>query len=414
LINQHVVLISSGQPALNPRLVKEADTLAKAGYQVTVIYQYWNNWATELDQQILPSKTWKAIRVGGSPTENKFLYWLSRVRQKTAKILVKQFGFRFKFAEKAIGRCTFLLLKEALRHPADLYIAHNLAALPVAVKAAKKQQVKCGFDAEDFHRNETADEPKNLDVRLKAFLEEKYIPRVDYITASSLEIAKQYQTIFHEKNITTILNAFLIEKEVRFPSLKEDGTLKLFWFSQTIGLNRGLQDILSAIKILEDHNIELHLLGNLSDKTSIELKAFVKSLNFSNQPKITFHLPAHPDTLAVFAAQFDIGLALEPGFCLNNKLALSNKIFTYLQAGLAIVASDTEAQTAFLEQYSLIGKSYQKNNVQQLANILLNYINQPEFLLTTKQEAYDAARNKLNWETESRKFLKVIRETLEG
>jgi len=406
------VLLTSSQPSLNPRLVKEADTLSEAGYNVTVIYCYWNSWATKTDQQLLTKKKWKAIRVGGSPTEKKLLYWLSRIQHKASKILVKKIGVKYHFAEKAADRCTFLLLKEALQHQPDLYIAHNLAALPAAVKAAKKHHTKCGFDAEDFHRNETSDQAKNIDVRIKAFLEEKYMPQADYITASSLQITKQYQSIFPEKCITTILNAFPVQKEVSFPALKEDYTLKLFWFSQTIGLNRGLQDILSAMKIVEDGNIELHLLGNLPDKTSIELMAFVKTLNFCNPPKITFHLPTHPDSLAVFASQFDIGLALEPSFCLNNKLALSNKIFTYLQAGLAIAASDTEAQTAFLKQHPLVGKSYQKNNIQQLADVLLNYINQPDLLQTTKQEAYNAARNKLNWETESRKFLKVIKKTL--
>ncbi|RYY08097.1 MAG: hypothetical protein EOP43_01165, partial [Sphingobacteriaceae bacterium] len=132
-MSNKIVLITSGQPSLNPRLVKEADTLVSAGFDVTVIYQYWNSWGTKLDEQLLPAKKWKAIRVGGSPQYKKLIYWRSRLQHKVAKVLVKRFGFKFYLAEKAIGRCTFLLLKKALQHPADLYIAHNLAALPVAV-----------------------------------------------------------------------------------------------------------------------------------------------------------------------------------------------------------------------------------------------------------------------------------------
>ncbi|RYE22812.1 MAG: hypothetical protein EOP42_23960, partial [Sphingobacteriaceae bacterium] len=133
IFKNKITLITSGQPSLNPRLVKEADTLVSAGFNVTVIYQYWNNWGTELDKQLLPAKKWKAVRIGGSPQNNKTVYWLSRLQHTVAKVLVRRFGFRFYLAEKAIGRCTFLLLKKALQHPADLYIAHNLAALPVAV-----------------------------------------------------------------------------------------------------------------------------------------------------------------------------------------------------------------------------------------------------------------------------------------
>lgn len=407
-----IVLITSGQPALNPRLVKEADTLTEAGYAVTVIYQYWNNWGTEIDLQILPKKRWKAIRVGGSSKQNKFLYWLTRIQQKTAKILFKKLGFKYNLPEKAIGRCTFLLLKEALRQKADLYIAHNLAALPVAVLAAKKNKIKCGFDAEDFHRNETSDDPKNPDVLLKTYLEQKYIPQTNYLTASSLPITELYQKLFPDKKFTTLLNVFPIVKEVSAPVTKTDQTLKLFWFSQTIGLNRGLQDVLSTLKILENERIELHLLGFLTDKTSIELDQIITDLQFNIKPEIYFHKQINPDQLPIFAAQFDVGLALEPGFCINNNAALSNKIFTYLQAGLAIAASDTTAQKQFISANPDLGFCYEKGNGQQLATILKRFLDEPDLLQKTKLAAYQAAQNELNWETESVKFLKIIAETL--
>ncbi len=406
------MLITSGQPVLNPRLVKEADALTKAGYKVIVIYQYWNDWGTEIDSKMLPAKLWKAIRVGGSPTKNKILYWLTRMQYKAAKLLAKHLGFKFGLAENALGRCTFLLLKEALRHRADLYIAHNLAALPVAVWAAKKRKVKCGFDAEDFHRNEVSNDPQNPDVKLKTFIEQKYIPQTNYLTTSSLPITQLYQKSFPSKKITAVLNAFPVVKEVSPPVVKTNGPLKLFWFSQTIGLNRGLQDVLSALKILKKENIELHLLGFLADKTSIGFEEIITGLQFEKKPEIFFHKQINPDQLPIFAAQFDVGLALEPGFSINNNSALSNKIFTYLQAGLAIITSDTTAQKQFITENPTLGFCYEKGNGQQLATILKRFIIEPGLLLKTKQTAFYAARKNLNWETESLKFLKVVEEIL--
>lgn len=408
------MLITSGQPSLNPRLIKEADTLAESGYRVTVIYQFWNGWGTELDRQLLAEKKWKAVRVGGSSTKNKTLYWMTRVRHKAAKVLFKQLGSKFNLAELAIGRCTFLLLKEALRHQADLYIAHNLAALPVAVLAAKKCKVKCGFDAEDFHRNEVSDDPENADVRLKAFIEDKYFPQTDYLTTSSFPIAQLYQKLFPEKKITTILNTFLVVKEVSLLIAKPNRPLKLFWFSQSIGLNRGLQDVFSALKFLKDEQIELHLLGFLDNQTKRQLDELLIGLQIKKKIQPIFHQPVKADHLPIFAAQFDIGLALEPGFSINNNAALSNKIFTYLQAGLAVVASDTIAQKQFILENSNLGFCYEKGNAQQLATILKQLIDEPDLLIKTKQQAYQAARLNLNWETESLKFLKVVSETLNG
>jgi len=412
LMSKKVVLITSGQPSLNPRLVKEADALTGSGFQVTVIYQYWNVWGTKTDQLWLSSKKWSAIRIGGSPKQHKVVYWLSRFQHKTVKKLFKYFGFKHQLAERAAGRCTFLMLKEALRHPADLYIAHNLAALPIAVLAAKKHKAKCGFDAEDFHRNEVSDDPNHSDVRLKTYLEEKYIPQTDYLTASSLAITQLYQKLFPSKKIVTVLNAFPIEKEVQLPIVQLNQPLKLFWFSQTIGLNRGLQDVFSALKFLEDELIELHLLGFLDEQTSVKLNELIAGLQFQKKPFIFFHPPVNPDQLSIFAAKFDIGLALEPGFSINNNAALSNKIFTYLQAGLAVVATDTLAQKQFMAENPQLGFCYEKGNAQQLSEILKHLLNAPELLLKTKQEAYISARSNLNWETESLKFLKVVEETL--
>jgi hypothetical protein len=45
------------------------------------------------------------------------------------------------------------------------------------------------------------------------------------------------------------------------------------------------------------------------------------------------------------SAQADIGLALEPGTTPNNDIAISNKLYTYILAGNAVVASNTSGQS---------------------------------------------------------------------
>jgi glycosyltransferase involved in cell wall biosynthesis len=409
-IKTHIVLITSGQPSLNPRLVKEADALVGAGYQVTVIYQYWNAWGTKYDTGLLAKKSWRAIRVGGAPTKKRSVYLLSRIIRKAGNIIAKYCGFGLGAAELAIGRCTMLLYKEALKHPADLYIAHNLAAMPAAVKAAKKARAKCGFDMEDYHRNEVHDNPKEFDVRLKTYIEEKYIPLTDYLTASSKQIADNYQLIFPSKKIVPILNVFPKNQDEQ--NIKTGSTLKLLWFSQSVGLNRGIEDVLRALKLLEPAAIEFHILGQLTTPVNEALAQIIKTLEFVCQPAIFYHDPIHPDDLIQFASQFDIGLALEPGFSINNKMALSNKIFTYINAGLALIATDTPAQQYLIDEYPLIGKLYKPGDYTALSIIIKNYIEHPTLLKDTRQAAYQAGQTVLNWETERSKFLAVIANTL--
>jgi glycosyltransferase involved in cell wall biosynthesis len=408
-----IVLITSGQPTLNPRLVKEADALTDAGYNVTVIYQYWNAWATLLDDDLLSKKKWKVIRIGGDPIRGKFNYWKTRLRQKVANIILAKFSFYKALAEFAIGRCTEELKRCACDIPADLYIAHNLAALPAAVKAAKKNQAKAGFDAEDLHRYEMSDEENNYGVKLKKFIEEKYFPKVDYLTTSSLEINNQYSKLFPHLKFTTILNVF--SKNLNYSSKSNiNSPLKLVWFSQHIGLSRGLQEVFAALKNLEKHKIELHLLGFLSSQSKQEFDDLVFNLKFDQQPKIFFYPPIGPAYIQDYISKFDIGLALEPGFSINNDLALSNKIFTYIQSGLAIIASNTTAQKQFLADFPNMGLVYEKNNTESLTNAIQSYAENRHLLVAHQQKAYNYANETLNWEVEKEKFLSTVEQTLKG
>ncbi|MET4083609.1 glycosyltransferase involved in cell wall biosynthesis [Pedobacter sp. UYP30] len=394
-----ITLISSGQPSLNPRLVKEADTLILKGYEVTVIYQYWNEWATELDKKLLAEKKWKAICVGGSPKKEKLKYFVSRVFQKVAIFLSPlTFGY---FSDFAITRSSYFLLREAKRTYADLYIAHNLGALPAAVKAAKKNKAKCGFDAEDFHRLETANYERGY--RLKKVIEDKYITKTDYLSTSSPQISKLYKDIYPSLDPKTILNVFN-KQDIKITERTFAGKpVKLFWFSQTIGENRGLNILFDALAKIKSSDYELHLLGDPATN-------FLSQLNKKVKPIL--HTPIDSNAILKLAGQMDIGIASEPSFSINNDNALSNKIFNYILAGLAVVASDTAAQSSLLVEYPTIGKIYSKNSSTALYEVLNFYIKNPDLLAKTKENSFQLGQTVLNWENESKKFISIIEKTL--
>ncbi|GAB2983614.1 glycosyltransferase family 4 protein [Mucilaginibacter puniceus] len=401
-----ILLITSGQPSLNPRLVKEADALANANYEVTVLYAYWNDWGTKFDEEQLPDKKWKAIRVGGDPVQKPSIFLLSRILHKAAKSLYKSTGIQF-LAEPAATRSTYFLIQEAKNHKADLYIGHNLGALPAAVIAAKKHKAKCGFDAEDFHRQEVSDDVNSLHYKLTKYIEDKYLIQTDYITASSPLITSEYKLLYPNTNIATILNVFPKSTDVDVKSTNKKGPVKLIWFSQTVGKKRGIENIIKALQLL-NKSFELHLLGNASDTIKTE---FV-DLAQNTAKSLFFHPPIAPDKLVEFISQFDIGLACETGFSLNNTMALSNKIFTYLQAGLAILSSDIPSQKQLVEQNPGIGSVYENNNIDSLISILSEYEANREMLIHKRQAALKLGQEKYNWENESRVFLNIVNKTL--
>ncbi|MBB6110918.1 hypothetical protein SAMN05421821_10967 [Mucilaginibacter lappiensis] len=401
---KNITFITTGQPSTNPRLVKEAETLIKLGYQVKVICCFYQEWAREFDLEIVNRNKDVYIYCGGDPVNEKLSYYKTRLRQKISWRLFN-FTKAFDVPENAISRTHAEALTIAKSIKTDLYIAHNLGALPAAVLAAKFNHAKVGYDAEDMHSGQfkTKDEKGYL---LNKFIEEKYFPQTDYFTAASPLIAQNYKEVYSYLNPVLINNVFpKIELPIR-SGTDTTQPLKLFWFSQTIGTERGIENIIGAMALVAKPT-ELHLLGNCSDEDKLMIIKLAE-YNRLTADQIHFHRPIAPDELFKFAARFDIGMATETAPNLNRDICLTNKIFTYIQAGLAMIASDTQAQRLFLEQYPATGSLYQKDDINSLANCILGYAENPERLAQTKQMNYRLGQTELNWENESKIFQRII------
>jgi len=398
-----IVLITPGQPAINPRIVKEADTLTKAGHEVTVLYSYWIDWATEADNSIFKNAAWQHQRIGGTKTANKLVYWATRMRFKMANLLNSLVGNNFGMAELAQARCYTELKKEAKKIKADWYIGHNLGALAVAVHAAKYHDAKAGFDFEDYHREENSDMPLH-EKRRVVYLEQKYIPQLNYISSSSQLITAKVSLNFPSfKNpVLTLMNCFRVADQPAFRENIPGNELRLCWFSQTVGKNRGLEILIDALQQINDQSIHLTLAGRCNPDMIGYIDQHAGSI------RNCIHLAGiiQPNDLPEFAAGFHIGLALETGFSTNNDIALSNKIFTYLLAGNAVILSETSMQDAFNKEYH-IGESFKPGDMNGLMEKIMLYKNRD---ILNKQRAYNhkLAAEQLNWEKESAKLLAIV------
>lgn len=394
-----ICLITPGHISTNPRLVKEATALVEAGYEVHLIFTQYMDYLVEDDQLLLknnPLITYtKLLWTSGY----KFLRFRTGLLQKIGILLSKIFKSITIFNKIVLNRNYNWQYQQAVLINADLYIAHNVGALPVAASAAKKNGVFFGFDAEDFHRGE------DLSTYFKEsiiYIENKYLPVANYISAGSPLIAEAYGSLY-KKEVVSILNVFpkpnlkLIEKGKNSP-------VKLFWFSQTIGLGRGIEDIISAMALLEDKTVELHLLGNCEPEMKKKINDMASSSNH-----IFYYHPVFPDKIFDLVSEFDIGMATETGVPLNRDICLTNKIFTYLQSGLAVIASDTKAQKDLLKKHPEIGRLYPKGNSNSLASIIELYQNDRMALDMAKQQCKTLGETVFNWEREKKMFLSIIK-----
>jgi glycosyltransferase involved in cell wall biosynthesis len=404
-LSSSVVIITSGQPSANPRTVKEAVALASAGFTVTVVYAPLSTWADAFDRALFdntPEIKW--VRAGCHPIRDAWQYKLVRLRRKVNEWLIRRTSLKSSL-EKAYVLYSQELSRMASSIKADLYIAHNLGALPAAVKAAAKWQAACGFDAEDYHRGESPE--SSFSHSLAVQIENRYIPRLDYMTAASPMISEEYQRLFPNKNIVTINNVFS-RKYLQPAALRSDGALSLFWFSQSLGPNRGLETIIKAMSTLENLEISLHLIGNCTDAYRSQLISLS-----SNPTAIHFLDPVGLDDLFKIGARFDVGLATESPYCRNREICLTNKLFSYLLCGNCVLGSDTPAQERFLNEHPEIGLLYRDGDADNLAVQLERLYNDRGFLQHCRKNAHELAGTILNWEKESEKLLKLISYILE-
>ncbi|NTE04818.1 glycosyltransferase family 4 protein [Agrobacterium tumefaciens] len=397
MIIKKICLITPGHISSNPRLVKEAIALHHAGWSIHIIFTQYMDYLVYEDTKILKAHPeWTYDHLLWTPT-HKTLRLKSAIVQRLAKLISPI----LRISNLLINRNYHWQLKTAIKSRADLYIAHNLGTLPVAINASKKNKAKCGFDAEDFHRNEGSNDPNNEDVKLKKFIEDKYLKQADYLTAASPLICEAYKNFYPDLNPTLINNVFEIKNQPKI-NINDNKNLKLFWFSQTIGKKRGLEDVIEALNLINNPLIELHLLGSLSTENTIY---FNQLAHF----EIKYYHPISSDKIIELAATFDLGLALEQNIPLNRDICLTNKIFTYLISGLAIIASDTQAQKEFMNSNTLIGELYSIGDVTALAGIITKLFNDRELLNNYRKNAYQLAQSKYNWEIEQQKFLAIIK-----
>jgi hypothetical protein len=200
------------------------------------------------------------------------------------------------------------LLAAASRCEADLYVAHYTGALAAAVPAAKKNRCLVAFDAEDFesgyYHNESG--PQAVD-RLIEQVERKYLPACCYVTAASPGIAAAYMTKYGISMPTSILNVFsLAERPQQFRTTVSNGPMRLYWFSQTVGWGRGLEDVVRAMGKLRDCEIELHLERIGCPDHWRHLRDLAAS-NGVHSRAIVLHAPAPSSEMIRAAAEFDWG-----------------------------------------------------------------------------------------------------------
>jgi glycosyltransferase involved in cell wall biosynthesis len=315
-------------------------------------------------------------------------------------------------AEPALTRLAPELGREVRRHHADLYIAHNLGSLPVAIDAAHRIGARVGFDAEDFHSGQLSPDRDRALHALTQAVERRSLPRCDYVTAAAPLIADAYASLCDIVTPGVVLNVFPKRHRPAAERTRRDGPVRLYWFSQTIGPDRGLEDVVAALALLRRPDVELHLRGRWQDGYETRLRRVAADAGVKSE-RIVVHGPAAQDAMVALASDMDIGLALEPPVSHNNDILWSNKVFTYLLGGTPVVLSRTTGQARLAPLLRDAAVIYTPGDAPALAAALEPWTADTSALARARRAAWQLGDEQYNWEIEQRRFLHIVDNVLD-
>lgn len=394
LMSARIAIVTTKQPGTNPRMRKNADALSAAGYDVQVLYAFNAPWADETDRHVFERATWSHHRIGGHPKEAPQAYALQRFRRKWARWTG---NVRVSFNPNLSA-----YLRSLEKFQPDLVIGHNPGALPILSEWSQRGPVL--FDAEDDHPGEFhLASPESQRV---VQLEDNEIATLTHLSAASPLIGEQYQLRFPHLNLTSIDNAFERTLQPEFQPLEQE-TLSLVWFSQVVGLDRGLEEFLQALHPIADLRIHLTLIGLANDTVRQDLESCLASPNHT----LSFKAPLSEPELLEELGRHHIGLALETGKTRNRQLCRTNKLFCYPLAGCLTLASHTRSQVQFMDEHPEAGVVFASD--EHLVSLIREWAQKPHALLTKRTAAWHLGHDTLNWETESKKLVSLVDQILQ-
>lgn len=396
-----ILILTSGSPATNPRMVKEANELVKRGFHVHVLYGFIVDWADDLDFAIIKAAGWTAERVGGHPVHDQLPWILTRIVQRVAQIFRHRGFFSF-----CLSRLSLPLYLRGRKITPRAIIAHNLGALPAARRIARKSSVPLFFDAEDLHSEESMSKASN---ELARNAEAKFFPHCTAISAASPLIGEAYAQRFPELSIFTVNNCFSIKDQVPLTPILEN-RLRFAWFSQTIGKDRGLIEFLTAASQIQ-HPIPLHLtlVGACSSSFHAQLQQIIQ---FCSHIELVVKPPMSEKEIMKLLKETHVGLALENSQPLNRDLCLTNKVFSYLLNGCQILYSETSGQVKFLADHSMTGRLVNLHDSTSIQDGINWFLQNFDELNQLRLKNWQLANEKLNFEYDAANWMKCIESKL--
>lgn len=369
-----------------PRAIKEADALAGAGHAVTVHGLWFDQRLIARDRALLERSPWRFepyddCRPDRATTRAR--WWLRRAQHRYARRRFLQTGH---LSPHVFGYATEQLAGHAARNQADLLVFHSEGGLWAADRLRRSGR-RIGIDFEDWFSADLAPEQRiGRPVAELARLEAAAMHVGPYVSTTSQVMATALAKAYAAPEPTVIYNTFPEPVPVACNSIIRD-VVSLHWYSQTLGPGRGLEWLFQSLNDVPE-GWELNIRADDPSGYARELLALA---SHRVRDRIAFVATVPNDELPLRIAHHDVGLVLETNLVPNKNLTIANKIFQYMQAGLAVIASDTAGHREVLESARESGVVCSQSVPGSLASALRQFVDDRARLAAAQRAARRAA-----------------------
>lgn len=284
----------------------------------------------------------------------------------------------------------------------DLLFSNDLDTLLPNYLVSRIKKIQLIYDSHELF----CEVPELMNAPLKKkiwqSLEKLILPHLNHCITVNQSIAdwfkKQYHTDFTVvRNIpdSTESPALKTKEELAIPS----GKTILILQGAGINIQRGAEELVEAMQFVN----EAHLLIIGSGDVFDTLKRKVQELHLEN--KITIKDRMRKSELIHYTKNADIGVSIDKDTNLNYHFSLPNKIFDYLQANLAILASRLPEIENLVNQYDT-GCFIENHQPEHIAQVIQLMIHSGKLVQWKKNTL--KANEENNWNKEKEKLISII------
>ena len=401
-----ILIFTSSHLCRNPRVVKEATALGAAGYDVTVLTVSALSQFEQMDRALIASLPFRRMTLdyaARAPGARLKSLW-HRTATWGARQMLRWLRIESAFA---LGPA-HALLRRALATPADLIIAHTeipLWAVAALIRAGRPVAV----DVEDWYSEDLLfPDRRARPLKLLRQAERFALQHARYVSTTSHSMAEALAAVCDAPVPMVVRNVFPLQPSSRLDRPASGGPPSFVWSSQTIGPGRGLELFFAAWSRMTVPSRVFLIGGDLPGYR----EKILRRLPPERRSLIGFIPFVPPESLPQKLTEFDLGLALEPRWPRNKDLTISNKIFQYMNAGLAIIATDTAGQGEVLRTAPDAGLLVTAHETGELARQLDRLLADPTRLRAMQAAARRAAEEQFCWECEAPRLLATVDQAL--